>query len=1252
MHQRRDNVSKPHTETCRWIVELEDYQHWVKAPRGLLWIKGKPGAGKSTLMAFLYRQIMEPDTVKQGIALEFFFSARGDELQYTPLGMLRSLLNQLYRQDPHVRPGLNKIYQDKCEAFGGKDRRWDWQQPYLERILLENIVASAQRQPLIVFVDALDEAGSENAEHVAEYFHEINESIAEKLASGRICISCRHYPVSTTKHATEITVEDHNHDDIAAYVHHHLDLDLLLPTTAPDYSSWGSVIAYLISSANGLFQWVSLVVPLVKKGIHEGQSPESTREFLRTVPKKLEDVYEYILRNVIEVQYRSRAYLLFLWVCLAERPLSVTEMRYAISARDIVTSSRRIRCDEAPDFPKDDEQMERQIKALSGGLAEVVEMDRQSTTNAVQVVHQSVHDYILPEGLFLLAGLDKQTQRGEPSHTKRLSHENIIQRCQSLIYYSCLNYFVTENIKITDKSEFRVARKTWPLLQYAADHMFLHATNAGGCRSMNLENEIFLLQQATSKWVASSEYLHSTPGKILRRSATLLHVASAKNFPEFIDFLLSQGVLVDERDGYGNTALHYAAESGNTTITELLLLRGADTNIKNLRQKTPFTYAAGSGDKATMRIFLSKGLDVNEPVGMYGNALHQACICGLKDIVQMLLDAGADVNAACEEHGTAIQAASYYGPSNTRKIQRVVKLSDDLYAPNMYNVREKPCPSEEVFAEIIQLLLDAGADVNIKSGRFNTPLQAASDLGSMEKIQLLLEAGSEINIVGGKYGTALQAASYLGSMEIVQLLLSEGADTNIVGGEYGTALQAASYLGSMEIVQLLLSEGADTNIVGGKFGTALQAASYHDCEEIIRLLLNEKADVNIVGGKYGTALQVAAFKASMEIVQQLLDAGADVNIVGGKYGTALQAASCKGSTETIQLLLDAGADATIVGGKYGTPLLAAAQGQWSATEVVTLLLNYGADPSIPAQDGQTLAHIAARRGLSGIITMKSPDGVLLSRVDQLGRTPLHLAVYHGRLAIAATLTRYLHHPPGMDIYGRTPLDWARQDQAMIEKLHQRWPEFTFTADETRVNVLRESVRKLVKDILRNTNQQVSPGLFQLGRCLMFLKMSDDACVVFSMMTSLPNCIGAPQKYACCYSCGVKNIHYSRFICQTCAEMELCFMCMERRPRSNILRACEDHIFLEIPYPDIPYPGNPQPTITTLNDFQAWLQGLLVRFEEKNFGKAVYENERQIVESSIANNTLKPVFGYKFAAAILLGSSFYMLVNAMRHRQAN
>lgn len=58
-------------------------------------------------------------------------------------------------------------------------------------------------------------------------------------------------------------------------------------------------------------------------------------------------------------------------------------------------------------------------------------------------------------------------------------------------------------------------------------------------------------------------------------------------------------------------------------------------------------------------------------------------------------------------------------------------------------------------------------------------------------VQLLLDHGADVNARGGKYETALQAAASNGSLETVKLLIRNGADATIEGGTFGSPLKAA-----------------------------------------------------------------------------------------------------------------------------------------------------------------------------------------------------------------------------------------------------------------------------------------------------------------------------------------------------------------------------------------------------------------------------------------------------------------------------
>ncbi|KAF8418001.1 ankyrin repeat-containing domain protein, partial [Terfezia claveryi] len=118
-----------------------------------------------------------------------------------------------------------------------------------------------------------------------------------------------------------------------------------------------------------------------------------------------------------------------------------------------------------------------------------------------------------------------------------------------------------------------------------------------------------------------------------------------------------------------------------------------------------------------------------------------------------------------------------------------------------------------------------------------TPLHVAAYYGRLDIVTLLLERGADINLAAGYYGTALCAAASQSKLEIVSLLLDRGADINVAAGYYGTALCAAASQSKLEIVSLLLDRGADINAtIDSHHGTALYAAASHSKLEVVSLV--------------------------------------------------------------------------------------------------------------------------------------------------------------------------------------------------------------------------------------------------------------------------------------------------------------------------------------------------------------------------------------------------------------------------------
>jgi len=251
--------------------------------------------------------------------------------------------------------------------------------------------------------------------------------------------------------------------------------------------------------------------------------------------------------------------------------------------------------------------------------------------------------------------------------------------------------------------------------------------------------------------------------------------------------------------------------------------------------------------------------------------------------------------------------------------------------------------------DMVLLLLDRGADINVGGGMYGTALATAVFEGKGDMVSLLLDGGAKIQQVGGEYGTALAAAASQGEKDIALQLLRweepykwfaqvpiDKADINAIGGTYGTALTAAAYHGKKSMVSLLLAQKADLHLVAGTCGTALAAAASQRWSDVVSILLAAGADLHVVRGIEGTTLAIAAALGSQAIgdeattstgnhdargwklLSQLDELDWAGGAVGGKYGSALGLAVYFGDMETVSLLLNHGVDATRVGGAYRT----------------------------------------------------------------------------------------------------------------------------------------------------------------------------------------------------------------------------------------------------------------------------------------------------------------------------------------------
>ncbi|KAJ3832602.1 ankyrin repeat-containing domain protein, partial [Lentinula raphanica] len=266
------------------------------------------------------------------------------------------------------------------------------------------------------------------------------------------------------------------------------------------------------------------------------------------------------------------------------------------------------------------------------------------------------------------------------------------------------------------------------------------------------------------------------------------------------------------------------------------------------------------------------------------------------------------------------------------------------------------------------------SDINVAQGGFySSVIQAAAAEGYKEIVELVLQHGADVNIQGGGFGTAIVAAAFKGLQDIVECLVQQGADINFQGKYYGTAIAAAANKGHQGIVEYLVQHGADINLYGDICNTAITAAALGGHQNVVEYLAQHGANINLKGDSdYGTVLEVAASKGYQDIVEYLIQHGANINLKGGKYGTALAAAASEGHQDVVEYLVQHGADINLQGGKFGTAIAAAAYKGHQG--IIEYLVQYGADINLQSGTNGTAIEAAAFGGYRDIFEHVLPHG--------------------------------------------------------------------------------------------------------------------------------------------------------------------------------------------------------------------------------------------------------------------------------------
>jgi hypothetical protein len=267
-------------------LKNEQYLDWLDVTKldehhGFLWIKGKAGTGKSTLMKFAWtnaRKVMKDRTV-----ISFFFNARGDDIEKSTIGTYRSLLLQLLESLPELQSVFGSLGLARSNSVA--DPQW-----HVESLktLLQQVVLKLGNTSVVCFIDALDECEEEHVRDMVRFFENLGDLAVEEGIRFQFCFSSRHYPYITIRNGLELILEgqEGHVQDITNYIE--TELKIGKSKTAQQ------IRLELQEKASGIFMWVVLVVGILNKESDRGRI-HTLRQKLREIPSDLHALFRDIL---------------------------------------------------------------------------------------------------------------------------------------------------------------------------------------------------------------------------------------------------------------------------------------------------------------------------------------------------------------------------------------------------------------------------------------------------------------------------------------------------------------------------------------------------------------------------------------------------------------------------------------------------------------------------------------------------------------------------------------------------------------------------------------------------------------------------------------------------------------------------------------------------------------------------------------------------------------------------------------------
>lgn len=633
--------------------------------------------------------------------------------------------------------------------------------------------------------------------------------------------------------------------------------------------------------------------------------------------------------------------------------------------------------------------------------------------------------------IFVLACiLNKNIDVLEYLHSQKIDINHTDQNGNNALLAVCKEYFTPFNRKLENKAHNRLNKLKY-LLKIGLS-----------VNSENNEKETALLkllgQSCLSEYDSLTEYINLLKYLIEHGAdvnhksnyglTPLLTAAKTTNRFEIIELLLNSGANINDTyttkylDNYKtkpitekllcsnhDNVLMCALKNSSTNekIINSLLKTGIDINYQNGFKITPLLVACARTSYKNddfipiIKLLISKGANINHSASdmtplmaaVYANDSSS-------NIINLLIDSGANPNVFTSNNDNLLLLALSNDFLNKEKINKLINLGQNVNYKNKSNETpilllakqfyremdyifkdplDERIPTLNKFKTIFELLIQHGANINIKDNNGQTPFfKIAAYDTSGEIIKLFLNSGTDLNAKDKDGNTPIYEAIKGNSAQIVEQLIKTGAKINIKNNKGETPLFMCTFCkiyfperesysptycvsNPVSALEILIRNKINLNAVTNLKHNILHyfiINSEYDYTIFIEELLKQGLDIETRGSTIAiTPLMLATFKARIEYAKFLIAHGANVNSRDCEGYTPFMYAilSLKPNSKDftmLDMLIDSKANIQSKNDYNQTALTIACQ-DGKNPEVITYLLKHGINPRTKDSSGKT-----------------------------------------------------------------------------------------------------------------------------------------------------------------------------------------------------------------------------------------------------------------------------------------------------------